>query len=305
MKKYNIFLSIIIVYIIVNMILFPTLYISITLDGITAWAFNVLPSILPFIFFTKILSSTGTIERFSLLFKKPSKILFNTNSISSYAFLMSIVSGYPVGAKITSDLYLNGKITRSDAFKMTSFCSTSGPMFIIGAVGTIMLKNALFGYIIFLSHIIGALLNGILYRNIKVKELALETSQLKNQSQDLSSTVIDTSLSVISIGVIITIFFVVITSLSPIFNFFSPKISAVLEGIIEITKGCISTSQSYNNIGKIIACTFIISFGGISTILQSLTMLQKLQMPISLFISQKFTHACFSTIIASIFCLFI
>lgn len=297
MKKYSIFLSIFIIYIIINMVIFPSLYINVTLNGISAWAFNVLPSVLPFIFFTKVLTSLGIVEKFSNLFKKPCNKLLKTPPISSYVFITSMISGYPVGAKMTADLYLSGKITKSDAFKITSFCSTSGPMFIIGAVGIGMLKNATFGYIIFISHILGALLNGLLYRNIKVKEEKIEYTE-KTNTQNLSTMVIDSALSIITVGTIIAIFFVVITSLSPIFNLFPPQISCVLEGIIEITKGCLDISTNIHGALSVVACTFVISFGGISTILQSITMLNSLRMPIKLFILQKVTHAILSTIIS-------
>ena len=279
------------------MVLFPSLYINVTLNGISAWAFNVLPSVLPFIFFTKVLTSLGIVEKFSNLFKKSCNKLFKTPPVSSYVFITSMISGYPVGAKMTADLYLSSKITKSDAFKMTSFCSTSGPMFIIGAVGIGMLKNATFGYIIFISHILGALLNGLLYRNIKVKEEKIEYTE-KTNTQNLSTMVIDSALSIITVGTIIAIFFVVITSLSPIFNLFPPQISCVLEGIIEITKGCLDISTNIHGALSVVACTFVISFGGISTILQSITMLNSLRMPIKLFILQKVTHAILSTIIS-------
>lgn len=300
MEKYKIFLSILIFYIIINMIIFPDVYIGQALNGISAWAFNVLPSVLPFIFFTKVLSSLGVIEKISNFFKKPTNVMFKTPPISSYVFLTSIISGYPVGAKMTADLYQSGKITKSDAYKMTSFCSTSGPMFIIGAVGIGLFKSSIFGYIIFVSHILGALVNGVLYRNLKVNEEGFnKVAKQKNcQQNDLSSIVLDSALSIISVGVIITVFFVIITSFSPIFNLFPSNLASILTGLIEITKGCIDISSSLNGIFSILACTFVISFGGISTILQSITMLNKLNMPVKLFVLQKVTHAILSTIIA-------
>ena len=302
MKKYNIFLSIFILYLIINMVLFPKLYMSQTLNGISAWAFNVLPSVLPFIFFTKILSATQVVERVSKVFALPCKKLFGTSTLSSYVFLTSAISGYPVGAKMTADLYQSGKITKSDAFKMTSFCSTSGPMFIIGAVGIGMLSNAVYGYIIFISHILGALINGLLYRKLNIKDTTSDKTENKSKlNTDLSSIVLDSALSIISVGVIIAIFFVIITSLSPIFNLFPKSVSCVLEGIIEITKGCIDISSALPNKWSIVACTFVISFGGISTILQSLTMLNKLNMPVWLFVLQKFSHAMISTLLSFIF----
>ena len=303
MKKYSIFLSIFVVYILICMIVSPELYMHKTFDGITAWALNVLPSVLPFIFFTKILANTGITEKISVVFKKPCQKILNTPPLSAYVFLLSAISGYPVGAKITADLYLNGTISKNDAFKMTSFCSTSGPMFIIGAVGVGMLHNAKFGYLIFISHILGALLNGVLYRKLKISQSNKTKKNEKNvETHDLSSMVTDSALSILSIGVIIAIFFVVITSLAPLFNLLPPQISSIGEGLIEITKGCTDISLLPGLTWKIIACTFIISFGGISTIFQSITMLNKLNMPIKLFILQKITHAICATIICSVLC---
>ncbi len=279
----------------------PSLYISQTLNGISAWAFNVLPSVLPFIFFVKVLTSLGTLDKFSKVFEKPCKFLFKTSSSASLVFMTSIISGYPVGAKMTAELYENGKISKSDAFKMCSFCSTSGPMFIIGAVGIAMLKNHLFGIIIFIAHILGALINGLLYRNIKLKDdkiIENKTNQKENKGFDISSIVLDSALSMIIVGTIIAIFFVVITSLSPIFNLFPPYISSILEGCIEITKGCIDIASHYSGAWAIIPATFVISFGGISTILQSLSMLSRLNMPVKLFCLQKFTHALISCFIS-------
>lgn len=301
MKKYGTILSIFIFYILFCMVLSPSIFIKASLDGITAWALNVLPSILPFVFFTKFLSSIGTTEKISRTFKKPAKFLFNTPAVSSYTFFASIISGYPVGAKLTADLYERGQIKKSDAFKMTSFCSTSGPMFVIGAVGIGMLGNALIGYIIFIAHIIGALLNGLLYRKLKVKDddyFKNFSLDKQNTSFDLSSIVLDSAISLISVGVIIAIFFVVITSLSPLINLFPSNLSGIISGLIEITKGCQDISLTFNGLYCTLASTFVISFGGLSTALQSMTMLNKLKMPLWLFLLQKFTHAICATLVA-------
>ncbi len=307
MKKSNTILSIFVLYIIINMVISPSLYISQTLNGISAWAFNVLPSVLPFIFFVKLLTSLGSLDKFSKIFEKPCRCIFKTSAPSSLVFVTSMISGYPVGAKMTAELYENKKISKSDAFKMCSFCSTSGPMFIIGAVGSAMLKNHIFGIIIFIAHIFGALLNGIIYRNLKVEDenISDKEAQSLTKSFDLSSIIADSALSIIIVGTIIAIFFVVITSLSPFFNLFPPQISSILEGLVEITKGCIDISQSYSGKLAIVPATFVISFGGISTILQSLSMLSRLKMPVKLFCLQKFTHAVLSACIALIFVLLI
>ncbi len=302
-KKINNFqkvaLSGLVLFFLANMLISPAKYIQCSLDGISAWAFNVLPSVLPFMFFTKVLSSLDTMSALTRPFSPLSKKIFKTPPISVYAFFMAILSGYPVGSKMVSDLFLQGKITKEDAFKMSSFCSTSGPMFIVGAVGIGMFKSATVGYVLFISHVLGAILNGLVYRNFKLKESAQNSQPLEEdkKSFDLSEIVLNSTNSILAVGCIITIFFIVIECFSPLFSLFGSETSAFLQGIVEITKGCLSLSQLPNVKLAVILCSFVISFGGISTVLQSLTMLSRTKMPVKLFITQKVTHAIFSCLV--------
>lgn len=302
--------TILILYFLLCMILQPAKFISQSLNGISAWAFNVLPSVLPFMFFTKVLSALDFMPKLTRPFSKLSQKVFKTPPISIYAFTMAILSGYPVGSKMVADLYMQGKISKEDAFKMSSFCSTSGPMFIIGAVGIGMFNSSKIGYILFLSHVIGAVLNGILYRNFKLKDKD-QTNTITNDNNttkthfNLSEIVLGSTLSILSVGCIITIFFIVIECFSPILSLLPNNIAYFFEGLIEITKGCIDLSTLSNKFLAVALCSFTISFGGISTILQSITMLSNLQMPVKFFTLQKFTHACLSLIVTVILLLFI
>ena len=69
------------------------------------------------------------------------KKLFGINGYGFYAFIMSIISGYPLGCKITADLYNQGKISEKELTKTVIISSTSGLEFVIGAVGGLMLKS--------------------------------------------------------------------------------------------------------------------------------------------------------------------
>lgn len=302
MKKYRLFLTIFVLYLIFCMIISPKLYIDVTLAGISAWAFNVLPAILPFMFFTKVLLNLETLNRPLSIFARPFYTCFKTPPTSCLVFIFSIISGYPVGSKMTADLYQNGTISREEAFRMSAFCSNSGPMFIIGTVGTMFLGNPKLGYIIFISHAVGALLNGLLYRNIKAENLK---SEAKSSGKiDLSQMIIDSTLSVLTVGSIIAIFFVIITSLSPLISLLPQNLQGLASGLIEITRGCKEISLLQAPLATILS-TFVISFGGISTILQSMTMLDKIKMPTWLFVLQKFTHALLATAVSCLMVLII
>ncbi len=361
----KIILSALIIFFILNMIVSPAKFIAQGLNGISAWAFNVLPSVLPFMFFTKALSSLGQMEKLTRPFQRVTKTLFNTPPISFYTFFMAILSGYPVGSKMIADLYMQGKITKDEAFRMSAFCSTSGPMFIIGAVGVSMFKSSTIGYILFISHVLSAFLNGLIYRklgckksddkakgnknsqiekianqsennNLSIKSCSTKQNNKKLQLEnvdkqsknnnintkldtqnknanfqtgkeksttktiDISEIVLSSTLAILSVGCIITIFFIIIECLSPFFNLFPENISAFLEGAIEITKGCLSLSELANVKLAVVLASFVISFGGISTLLQSLTMLQQVKMPVKLFALQKLSHALLSALISTI-----
>lgn len=302
----NYLLTALIIFFLVCMILQPAKFISQALNGISAWAFNVLPSVLPFMFFTRVLSALNTMSKLTRPFSVLSTKLFNTPPISFYAFFMAILSGYPVGSKMVADLYLQGQITKQDSFKMTSFCSTSGPMFIVGAVGIGMFKSSTIGYVLFASHVIGAFINGLIYRNLKIKDedkiptLENDINRSTSKTFDLSDIVLNSTLSILSVGCIITIFFIIIECFSPILNLLPQNLAYFLEGCIEITKGCLDLATLPSKFWAVSLCSFVISFGGISTLLQSVTMLSKVKMPIKLFALQKLTHAVLSFIITII-----
>ncbi len=317
-------LTLLVIFFLINMIVSPAKFIEQSLDGISAWAFNVLPSVLPFMFFTRLLSSIGQLEKITHPLGKFSRKLFGTPSISIYTFLMAILSGYPVGSKMVADLYSQKSITKQDAFRMSAFCSTSGPMFIVGAVGTMMFKSTTVGYVLFISHIIGAFLNGLIYRNLTIannkikifnfhKNKEIENNEKNKQisespekkSIDISEIVLSSTLSILSVGCIITIFFIIIECFSPILNLLPESLAGFWEGIIEITKGCLSLSNLPNLNLAVLLCSFVISFGGISTLLQSITMLNKVEMPLKIFTLQKLTHAILSTLLTAILIIFI
>ena len=292
------FITFIVLFFLVCMIISPAKYITSSLDGVSAWAFNVLPSVLPFMFFTRLLSSLGTMPRLTQPLSCLTRALFNTPPISIYAFLMAILSGYPVGSKIVSDLYLQGRISQNDAFKMLSFCSTSGPMFIVGAVGVKMFHSTKIGYILFASHILGAVINGLLFRSLSLKKQKTQSNiVLTKQSFDINEIVLNSTLSILSVGCIIVIFFIIITTFIPFFNLLPTSISALLQGVVEITKGSLSLSTLPNKFFAISTTSFVLSFGGLSTLLQSIAMTSSLQMPTALFALQKIMHGLFSCII--------
>lgn len=129
--------------------------------AVVLWLFTVLPSMLPFFICTDLLMRSGMHIRLGNLFERPFRKLFGVPGVAGFAYISSILSGYPTGAKILGELCEKGQIRRQDVRDILTFCSTSGPLFILGAVGSGMLQSAGAGYIMLAAHYAGSLLTGL------------------------------------------------------------------------------------------------------------------------------------------------
>ena len=235
---------------------------------------------------------------------------------------MSVLSGYPVGAKLTADFYEKGLLTEGQAIRITTFTSTSGPLFIIGTVGIGMFNNKNIGLIILISHFVGALFNGLIYRKYKYEKVFISSAidfSVKQNKNMLEEIMISSIKSILIVGGYVAIFFVIITILNnynllfPIkylFNFLFNIINVptsittpLVNGIIEVTKGCLDLSKTnISNTIKTAIATFLISFGGFSIHLQALTFLKRFNIKINFYLFQKFTHALISSLLAIMLC---
>lgn len=312
----SIFLLILVIMLIIN----PAKYINSCYNGLLIWATYVLPSLFPFFVITKLLTDLKSLDKFFAKFERLNKWLFNAPNCSGYIFGMSIISGYPVGAKLISDFYENHLIDSNDANKLTSFCSTSGPLFIIGTVGTIMLGNAKLGYILYFSHVVSAIFNGILYRKCFISNSSKQSkSSQTNYSTLLSSTMTSSISSVMVVGGFVAMFYMIIDIILDLnlllpLNLLLDKIFACLgvqnigkiisSGLIEVTRGCKDLSAlNLSQKIKTTICSGLITFGGISIHFQSLSFLSKAKVNIKFYFLQKITQTIFACVICYLCCL--
>jgi sporulation integral membrane protein YlbJ len=298
--SFNFVLALVFVFITFAMVFDPEKYINVSLTALLVFATVILPAIFPFLIFSKFLTKFGVVDFFSRIITPITRFLFKTNGVGAYVFTISVISGYPVGAKITSDLFEEGRIDRANAIKIMTFSACSGPMFILGTVGIGMFLSATAGYIMLVSHILGAILNGVLYRNIFKGENKLEKIKSPQLSDDefLSKTALSSANSMMIVGTYILLFFVIIEFFTSLFALTPGVLSVLLSGFLEITRAC--QELSILNISlclKTVLATFIITFGGLSTLVQSMAFLKKMKFPTTFLILLKLTHALFSTII--------
>lgn len=298
---------------------YPEISLTSAKDGITLWIFIVLPALLPFFIVNDMLISLRVPENIARLFTPFTKVLFNTSGYGAYVFIMSIFSGYPSGAKITADLIHNKKITSQEGQKILTFSSTSGPLFIIGVVGSALLKNPIYGYLLIIAHILGAIVNGIVFNLFLPRGLnsnsKLEKSKLQNKpiSELLTNAILNSFYTSGIIGGYIIIFSVIIALLEKI-EFFSilssilstifllpanvsSLISNFLKASLEISNGTKILSELPLQINqKLVLLSFIIAFSGLAIIGQVASVLSNTQISLKLYVLSKISQGIISAL---------
>ena len=311
---------------------FPLIFISFTLcllifsknnlpavkSGLSLWANSVVPSLFPFFVATELLMHTNIVSQLGLILNNYMKPLFNVRGEGSFAFIMGIISGYPVGAKIATNFRKNNICTKEECERLLSFTNNSGPLFIIGTVGILMFKNTAIGILLFITHILACISVGIIFRFWK-KNKQSELYNLKNSSkintkkevsfsnlgEVLAESITSSISTILLIGGFVVIFSSIIsilqssgilnlisTCLSPIansLNIDTTFISSILTGILEITNGINSISNiACKKISiNIIITAFLLGFGGISVLLQVWSITSKTDLSIKPYIYGK------------------
>lgn len=219
--------------------------------------------------------------------------IFKTSGQGAYAFVIGLCSGYPIGAKTVCELKNEGYLEKNEAQRLLGFCNNSGPLFILGTVGSAMLLNEKIGFLLLLLHFLSAFLTGLMLRafsknafsyNIKkssfkkaLKEIIIFRQKNKKPIGEIMAISVKASMeTLLQIGGFIILFSVLGGILSPLFDFFSlnPALKGFFMGILEITNGCSLLANNPDPF-KISLIIGLISWGGFSIHAQSLAIIAK------------------------------
>lgn len=330
-NKFIVFLipSLIVMLLILGIILFPSDSINAAKNGYKIWTDTLIPSLLPFIIAANLIVKLKFIDVIGLIINPITRKLFNVSGKSSLVFAISTVSGYPVGAKLASELRQNNEISKFEAQRLVSFCSTSGPLFIVGAVSVGMFNNPPLGYLILICHYLSALTVGFLFKNYGGETIICDKtnfnfevnkiiSKRRNENKGFFVLFGDAVFSgvntILMVGGFVIVFSVVFKILS-IFNIielfssiihiplsllgFSRELcNAFISGLFEITIGCNQVSSVINSpeILRASLCSFLIAFSGLSILAQCCSFLAQTDIKTSTYIFSKFLHGLFASI---------
>ncbi len=131
--KKVVFISIILGFI-VCLVLFSSSNLEAAKEGLIIWTGSIIPSLFPFFVATEILCSTNFINVLGKNLNRIMRPVFNVPGQGSLALIMGIISGYPTGAKMVTNLREKKICSRIEAERLLCFTNNSGPLFIISVV---------------------------------------------------------------------------------------------------------------------------------------------------------------------------
>ncbi|MBP9989317.1 MAG: hypothetical protein KBT46_07445, partial [Ruminococcus sp.] len=145
-------------------------------NGLYLCTATIIPSMFPFLVVSDFLIRSGMCSYFGRISAKIINFIFRLPGCSACVIFMSLIGGFPVGAKMTAQLIEEKEISNEQGKRLLLFCVNGGPAFTIGVVGVSMLKSEKAGIIIYISLVLSSLLVGFISRffakendNVKIK----------------------------------------------------------------------------------------------------------------------------------------
>lgn len=314
-------------FLVICIVIFPSECIAAAKDGLNDWLDIIVPSLLPFMIGSNILLRTGILKPLSDFCNPVTHKLFGSSGNLIYIFISSALSGYPMGAKLSGDMYQSGTITHNDAVRIVNATSISGPLFISGAVATSILKNPAVAEFIYFPHIISALVTAMLFHVFVYPKSMREAPRLRTGKPEkinirvgkvLNDSIMNSLSTIGMIGGFIILFSVFTTIMeklnvfsflgfiiSPVFQLLHLDLSlspALLTGILEMSNGCIALGSIPGLMTqKILVATLIITFSGLSILFQTYSVMSLGGIKNRYFIPVKITQSIIAVLLCVVF----
>lgn len=272
---------------------YPSCAISAASESLTLWWNTILPSLLPFF----ILS--GTIVKSGVLNQTPKKNdpitkLLGLPTQCVGVMLLGAISGYPTGAKLSAEF--SSSLSRKQLQALIIASNLSGPIFITGTIATALLGVPALGGIMLLSHYLGVILISVILSIMNKTANSTKATLIRTKAAPLRENIslpflqsfiqsaTESLPAMLKVGAFM-IFFptvfallreigiinILCTLMNKLFFVEDSLTTAVLAGLFEMSDGCKFISELSLSITlKTAICTFFVSFGGASVIMQTL-----------------------------------
>lgn len=284
---------------------FPKLALDGSVTGLLLWFHTILPTLLPFIILTSLLIKMNAIFSLTKYIYPVFHKLFKVSHYGSYAMLCGLLCGYPMGAKTTAELLKSNKISKQEAQKLLNVCNMVSPAFFINYVVYQTLDSAKrtgpLLVILYAAPLLYAFFSSSCSSDKESNCMNAKYARLTFQMLDES--IMDGFETITRLGGYI-ILFAIIAKIATAFLHTVAILDTILIGVIELTNGILQLQENDLPLAFSLPCAiFLCSFGGISGIAQTKSMIQGTSLSIKHYTVAKIKLSLFSLLLALVYCL--
>ena len=263
-------------------------------DAINVCFEMIIPTLFPFFICSGILIHSGFCEMLARFFSFCMKPLFGISGAGASAFILGIISGYPLGAVTAGELYENNYITKTEAERLLAFCNNSGPLFILGSVGAAVYADMKTGAMLYITHLLAALSVGIVFRFYRRTEncsVYSPTSENKLSVGEIFNISLQNAIrNILTVCGAVVFFSVSGRVLLDVFPL-SAYAYTILSGIMEFATGTVNISYLPAPLAeKLFLTAFTIGFAGISVHVQVIAVIAKYKLNLTPYFIGKILH---------------
>ena len=256
-RKSKFYSYIIVLIFILLIIVFPDISSNGVSRGLLISANVIIPSLFPFMICVLMLIKSG----FSINNRVVNKVLyvvFGHSFDMFFAFLLSMLGGYPIGARLINEMYKQNAIDKKTANIMLMYCVNAGPAFIISVVGNGLYNSRKIGIVLLVSHIATSIFMAIYCGRLLKKHNCQYKSTIKsskNFSEIFVESVSDSSSAILQICCFVILF----SAVNSYFDLFFGNMS-----IIKYVSFFTEVTYAITKTKNIFFISFLLGFSGLS-----------------------------------------
>lgn len=302
-RKYHYLLGLIIIlFSYLGIFCFPNIMINSSINALLIFREKLFPSIFPFFVLSFLFINMGYPLILNKYFKNITRKIFHLSENTTFILLMSIISGFPSGAKYIVKDYNNNYITKEEGNQLLLFTHFANPLFVLGTCG-ILLNSKRPAYKILICQLLANIILGILVRpkNIattKKKEVVFSTPSLISILPDAINEAMEVlifMLGSITIFQFFTNCFLLFTNESVFFR-------TIFTGIMDLTSGInLVPTLSISIELKALLMLIFITFGSLSVHLQVINAIKNTNLSYTNFFIGRILETIISIILFLLF----
>lgn len=241
------------------------------LNGLMLWLTAIVPTALPLLVVLSLMVRSPAFLSLTRRLSPFAEKLFRIPGAGAGAMLLSLLSGYPAGARTVAELASEGRLQKGDVFCTTCLASTSGPAFCLGAAAA-MFGSPAAGMVLFGSHLLAVWSAGFLLPRLTRHKAEPAPPPLPKAREPFSALLISAVQAVLSVGALIALFFCLKEMLFSILPPLSGYGEGILSGLLEVTAGVSALAKLKTPLSLALAAAEV-SFGGLCVNAQQLSFL--------------------------------